>query len=171
MKLASSGILLIAALCNPFPAYADQVATHAAAINDLREIQIQYLRDATVSGDEMVNYAYTKSWSAGREAACDNVAVEDVPNLAEENAKLLNEQLQPLMTILHQFTRASVPIPIGGTMRDNFLRGFDAGCEKLSITEEDNVNSALEMLDAASLIQREIERRESVILQALAGQE
>lgn len=171
MKLASSGILLIAALCNPFPAYADQVATHAAAINDLREIQIQYLRDATVSGDELVNYAYTKSWSAGREAACDNVAVEDVPNLAEENTKLLNEQLQPLMTILHQFTRASVPIPIGGTMRDNFLSGFDAGCEKLSITEEDNVNSALEMLDAASLIQREIERRESVILQALAGQE
>lgn len=171
MKLASSGILLIAALCNPFPAYADQVATHAAAINDLREIQIQYLRDATVSGDELVNYAYTKSWSAGREAACDNVAVEDVPNLAGENTKLLNEQLQPLRTILHQFTRDAVPIPIGGTMRDNFLSGFDEGCATTSFIEEDSVNLAFAALEDASLIHREIKRRKAEILEILAGQE
>lgn len=154
-----------------FSAHADQVASHAAAINDLREIQIQYLQDATVSGDALVKYGYTKSRQAGSEAACDSISVEDLPSLAEETTEFINEKLKPLMNILRQVTRDSVQVPIGGTMRDNFLSGFEKGCGATSIIGEDNVTSGLEALESASLIQNEIERRKSKILQILTGDE
>lgn len=148
MRLTSTGIYITVALCNAFPAHADQVATHAAAINDLRQIQVQYLRDATVSGTDLVNYAYTTSRHAGREAACDDVAVDDLPIQAEENTEFIKEKLQPLMSILQRVTRSSVQIPIGGTMRDNFFSGFEEGCGTTSITGRGNVNSGLKALES-----------------------
>ena len=102
-------------------------------------------------------------------AACENSGIEDLAGLAEENTDLLNEQLKPLMTLFQRVTRATVPIPIGGTMRNNFLTGFEEGCGTASIIGEDNVEAGLKALESASLIQTEVERRKSEILQILTG--
>lgn len=171
MKLVSTHIFFISAICTSFPSYADEVATNAAAINDLREIQIQYLRDATVSGDILRDYADTISLRAGSQAACENVASDKLPELADQNSDLLYAEVEPIISLLNQYTKDKASVPTKGALRNTFLRGFGEGCGHFSSAGDTSVNLALEALEYALLIQQEIERRKSLINQALAGSE
>lgn len=163
-------LIFLSFLDFPFPAYADQVATHSAAINDLREIQAQYIRDSAVSGGILRDYANTVSLRAGREAACSDVASENLPELADENSDFLYAEVEPIISLLNQFTKDGASVPTKGALRNTFLQGFGEGCGQVSGAGEANVNFAIEALEVALLIQREIERRKSELLKAIADQ-
>ena len=161
-------VLTIATLAGA--ANADQVATDAQAIIHLRSLQMEYVRDAVLSNDQIRDYGENRSVKAGQNAACDDVSTEELPDLAQEYAVALQEEIGPVVMLLNQFAEVPVSEPTIGSYRNSFLRGFGNGCVNVAGDKNEEIQLSLAAIDAALLLEGEIQRRKSSILQALGSQ-
>lgn len=163
--------ILLLTFSIPSMAYGDEVATHAEAVINLRSLQEQYIQNADLSSDVLRAYATEVSQNAGRAATCRGVKKEDLPEIAEENARELAATLEQTLSILSLFSSNVFSLPTVGDYRSEFLRGVGQGCSEGDDAQGSEITEALEAINAVILLDKEISRRRSEILRLLSSQQ